>query len=171
MTSKARELSVLILKMLVESLGLPEQYKLDVEDLNNYNDTRVTRYQLPPDTKETEIALTLHTDKGTLALICENDVQGLQVLSKTGNYVDVKIPSDGFVVIVGDILKVIYTYIYDYNTIFCCCNFSISFFFIRINLYIKLFHFSLNQITDKFKIPPNFLNIGMEQWTISGSST
>ncbi|XP_004504489.1 probable 2-oxoglutarate-dependent dioxygenase AOP1 [Cicer arietinum] len=105
MTSKARELSVLILKMLVESLGLPEQYKLDVEDLNNYNDTRVTRYQLPPDTKETEIALTLHTDKGTLALICENDVQGLQVLSKTGNYVDVKIPYDGFVVIVGDILK------------------------------------------------------------------
>ncbi|XP_004504923.1 probable 2-oxoglutarate-dependent dioxygenase AOP1.2 [Cicer arietinum] len=105
MTLKTRELSLLVLKMVVEGLNLPQQYNFDVEELNNYNDTRVTKYQLPKDGKDSEVALALHTDKGTLGFICENEVQGLQVVSKTGNYVDVKVPSDGIVVIAGDILK------------------------------------------------------------------
>lgn len=140
MTQKKRELSLVILKMIMDGLGLPKQYNLNVEDLDNYNDTRMTRYQLPENSKNTEIALTLHTDKCTLALICENDVQGLQVLSKTGNYVDVKIPSDGFVVICGDILKVIHTYIKE-TPIFVVIVFSMNFIF-YLNHFIYIFIFT-----------------------------
>jgi isopenicillin N synthase-like dioxygenase len=71
----------------------------------------LTKYKLPEDNKDSEIALAPHCDKATLSLICENGVQGLQVLSKTGNWVDVNIPRNGFAVLVGDMLKVISTYI------------------------------------------------------------
>ncbi|WVZ18032.1 hypothetical protein V8G54_005354 [Vigna mungo] len=46
-----------------------------------------------------------HTDKDTLTVLCQNEVQGLQMLSKSGKWVDVKIPQNCFVVIVGDALK------------------------------------------------------------------
>ncbi|WJX63964.1 hypothetical protein P8452_48793 [Trifolium repens] len=105
MTSKVRELSLLILNMIVEGFGLPQQYNMDVEQLNSYSNTRLTKYKLPEDNKDSEIALAPHCDKATLSLICENGVQGLQVLSKTGNWVDVNIPRNGFAVLVGDMLK------------------------------------------------------------------
>ncbi|XP_004513386.1 probable 2-oxoglutarate-dependent dioxygenase AOP1 [Cicer arietinum] len=105
LTSKTRDLSTLILKMIIEGFGLPQQYILDVEELNNSNDTRMTRYQLPKENKDLEIALVPHTDKGTLAVICHNEVQGLQVLPKTGEWVDVIIPPNGYIVLVGDMLK------------------------------------------------------------------
>lgn len=107
MYSKTRELSSLILKMVVEGFDLPQHYNLDVEELGSTNDTRLTRYQHPEEKKDTEIAFVPHTDMGTITFICENEVQGLQVLSKTGNWVDVNIPPNGFVVICGDALKVI----------------------------------------------------------------
>lgn len=109
MYSKTRELSSLILKMVVEGFDLPQHYNLDVEELGSTNDTRLTRYQHPEEKKDTEIAFVPHTDMGTITFICENEVQGLQVLSKTGNWVDVNIPPNGFVVICGDALKVILT--------------------------------------------------------------
>ncbi|BAT78195.1 hypothetical protein VIGAN_02084300 [Vigna angularis var. angularis] len=46
-----------------------------------------------------------HTDKDTLTVLCRNEVQGLQMLSRSGKWVDVEIPQNCFVVIVGDALK------------------------------------------------------------------
>lgn len=105
MTSKMRELSLLVLKMVVEGFGLPQRYNLEVEQLNSNNNTRLTKYKLPEDNMDSEIALAPHSDKCTLSLICDNGVQGLQVMSKTGNWVDVNIPQNGFVVQVADALK------------------------------------------------------------------
>ncbi|CAI8600439.1 unnamed protein product [Vicia faba] len=65
--SKTRELSLFILKMVVEGFGLPE--------------------------------------KGTMAIIFHNEVQGLQVLTKSGNWANVNIPPNGFIVLVGGMLK------------------------------------------------------------------
>jgi len=93
--------------MVVEGFDLAQHYNLDVEELGSTNDTRLTRYQHPEENKDTEIAFVPHTDLGTISFICENEVQGLQVLSKTGNWVGVNIPPNGFVVICGDTLKVI----------------------------------------------------------------
>ncbi|XP_058780871.1 probable 2-oxoglutarate-dependent dioxygenase AOP1 [Vicia villosa] len=104
-TSKARELSSLILKLVVEAFELPQHYNLDVEELNRYNDARMTKYSTSEETKGSDIGLVTHTDKGTISFISDNGVQGLQLLPKTGNWVDVNIPTNGFVVVVGDILQ------------------------------------------------------------------
>ncbi|CAL5205059.1 unnamed protein product [Lathyrus oleraceus] len=104
-TSKARELNSLILKMIVEGFGLPEKYTLEVEELSSDTDSRLTRYQLPEENKDSTVTFVPHTDKGSLTLICENEIQGLQVLQKSGNWVNVNVPSNGFIVIVGDMLQ------------------------------------------------------------------
>ncbi|CAK8569245.1 unnamed protein product [Lathyrus sativus] len=104
-TSKVRELSSLILKMVVEAFELPQHYNLDVEELNCYNDARMTRYSTSKETKGSNIGLVAHTDKGTISFICDNGVQGLQLLPKIGNWVDINIPPNGFVVVAGDILQ------------------------------------------------------------------
>ncbi|CAI8600331.1 unnamed protein product [Vicia faba] len=104
-SSKTRELSSLILKMVVEAFELPQHYKLDIGELNSYNDARMTKYLTSEETKGSNIGLVPHTDKGTISFICDNGVQGLQLLSKTGNWVDINIPPNGFVVVVGDILQ------------------------------------------------------------------
>ncbi|CAK8569247.1 unnamed protein product [Lathyrus sativus] len=103
--SKARELSSLILKMIVEAFELPQHYNLNVEELNYYNDARMTRYSTSKESNGSNIGFISHTDKGTISLICDNGVQGLQVLPKIGNWVDVNIPPNGFVVVAGDILQ------------------------------------------------------------------
>jgi len=95
--------------MAVEGFGLPEKYISEVEELNSTDDLRLTRYQLPQDNEDSEIALQPHTDKGTLAFICDNQVTGLQLLPKSGNWVDINIPPNGFAVVAGNMLKVIYT--------------------------------------------------------------
>lgn len=107
MSSKMLELCFLILKMILEGYDLPQNYILDVEDMKSICDTRLTRYAAPKNNNNSEIAMMPHTDKSTITILCDNEVQGLQVLTKSGKWIELKIPSNGFVVIVGDMLKVI----------------------------------------------------------------
>ncbi|KAJ1420193.1 Oxoglutarate/iron-dependent dioxygenase [Sesbania bispinosa] len=71
------------------------------------SNSRLMKYKVPENSSNdaSEVALIAHTDKSALAILCQNEVQGLQILTKTGKWIDLKIPRDGFVVIVGDILK------------------------------------------------------------------
>ncbi|KAL5073541.1 hypothetical protein RYX36_012525 [Vicia faba] len=91
--------------MVVEDFGLPEKYISEVEKLNSHSDSRMTRYHFPEENKDSEIALVPHTDRGTIAIIFHNEVQGLQVLTKSGNWANVNIPPNGFIVLVGGMLK------------------------------------------------------------------
>ncbi|XP_027357030.1 probable 2-oxoglutarate-dependent dioxygenase AOP1 [Abrus precatorius] len=105
MSSKMLELSFLILKMIVEGYGLPRHYNLDVGNMKGSSDSRLIKYQVPKSNNDSKNALLPHTDKSALTILFQNDVQGLQVLSKTGKWVGLEVPQDGFVVIIGDILK------------------------------------------------------------------
>ncbi|RDX61782.1 putative 2-oxoglutarate-dependent dioxygenase AOP1.2, partial [Mucuna pruriens] len=102
MSLKMLELSFLVLKMAVEGYGLPEHY---IENLKSSSYSRLIKYKVPEGNKESETALPPHTDYNTLTILCSNEVQGLQVLSKTGKWIELEIPQNGFVVIIGDILK------------------------------------------------------------------
>ncbi|XP_057513217.1 probable 2-oxoglutarate-dependent dioxygenase AOP1 [Actinidia eriantha] len=52
------------------------------------------------------IGLIPHTDKNFLTILCQNEVQGLEVLSReSGNWVRLMIPQGFFVILVGDSLK------------------------------------------------------------------
>ena len=100
------ELCFLIHKMIIEGFGLPENYASDVEMMNSSSNFRLIKYRVPPSDKRSEPSLVPHTDKNTLTILCQNDVQGLQVLTKQGNWIQLNIPRGAFVLIVGDLLKV-----------------------------------------------------------------
>ncbi|KAJ1417257.1 Oxoglutarate/iron-dependent dioxygenase [Sesbania bispinosa] len=107
MSSKMLELCFLIMKMILEGYGLPQNYISDVENMMSTSNSRLMKYNVPEKNNNdtSEVGLIAHTDKSALAILCQNEVQGLQVLTKTGKWIDLKIPQNGFVVIVGDILK------------------------------------------------------------------
>jgi len=117
MSLKMTEISLVVLKMIVEAYGLPEHYISDVESMKSCSQIRLNMYKSGANKGTSHDGG--HTDKDTLTVLCQNEVQGLQVLSKTGEWVDIEIPQNCFVVIVGDALKVyIYIYIYIY---ICVC--------------------------------------------------
>ncbi|KAK7410290.1 hypothetical protein VNO78_00965 [Psophocarpus tetragonolobus] len=105
MTSKMLELCFLVLKMIVEGYGLPHRYISDVEKMKSSSYSRLIKYKIPKGNNNFETALPPHTDNSALTILCQHQVQGLQVLSKTGKWMQLEIPQDGFVVIIGDILK------------------------------------------------------------------
>jgi len=105
MSLKMLELSSLVLKMIVGGYGIQQHY-VDVEKMKSSSNSRLIKYKVPENNNDSKTALLPHTDKNALTILCQNEVQGLQVLSKTGNWIELKIPQNGFVVIVGDILKV-----------------------------------------------------------------
>ncbi|CAL5206368.1 unnamed protein product [Lathyrus oleraceus] len=105
LSSKMHELNFLILKMIKDSYGLPKQYYSDIEVLKNTSHLRLMKYKTPKTTKDCETALLPHTDKSTLTMLYQNEVQGLHVQTKTNKWIQLNIPQEGFIVIVGDILK------------------------------------------------------------------
>ncbi|CAL0319178.1 unnamed protein product [Lupinus luteus] len=107
MSSKMIELSFLIMKMIMVGYDLPNHYTSDVENMMNANHLRLIKYHVPEERKEESEIITLvaHTDKSALTILCDNEVNALQVQTKTGKWVDIKIPQQGFLVIVGDVLK------------------------------------------------------------------
>ncbi|KAK7410289.1 hypothetical protein VNO78_00962 [Psophocarpus tetragonolobus] len=78
MSSKMLELNFQVLKMIVEGYGLLQHYMSEVENMKSCSNSRLMRYKFP---------------------------ERLQVLSKTGKWIELEIPQNVFVAIVGDMLK------------------------------------------------------------------
>ncbi|XP_014500779.1 probable 2-oxoglutarate-dependent dioxygenase AOP1 [Vigna radiata var. radiata] len=104
MSLKMSEVTWVILKMIVEGYGLSQHHISDVENMKSRSHVRLNMYNTDKNNTANEDGFYGHTDKNTLTILCENEVQGLQVLSKTGTWVDIVIPHNCFVVIVGDTL-------------------------------------------------------------------
>ncbi|KAG5034254.1 hypothetical protein JHK87_009164 [Glycine soja] len=105
MSLKMLELSFIVMKMIVEGYDLPQHYILDVKNMKSSSYSRLIKYKVPESNNDLETALPPHTDNSAITILCQHKVQGLQVLSKIGKWIELEIPQDGFVVIVGDILK------------------------------------------------------------------
>ena len=106
MSSKMMELNFTVLEMLLESLGVGKHYTSHVE--NTTAVMRFMKYKIPPisnDVRDTSVGLVPHTDKSSLTILCQNEVQGLEILTKQGQWVRVPVPERAVVVFVGDALK------------------------------------------------------------------
>ena len=98
------ELNFTILEMIFESFGMEEKhYDALVRDSTSI--FRVMKYKVPP-REDQNLGLVAHTDKDAITVLCQNDVQGLEVITKEGHWEEVVVPKDALVVIVGDALKV-----------------------------------------------------------------
>ncbi|GLT54216.1 hypothetical protein SLA2020_274330 [Shorea laevis] len=95
------ELDQVIRRMVLESLGM-EKYLDEHMGSTNYL-LRVMKYK-GPQTSETKLGLSAHTDKNIVTILCQNQVDGLEVKTKDGEWIDVKPSPDTFIVMIGDSL-------------------------------------------------------------------
>ncbi|XVF25064.1 hypothetical protein REPUB_Repub13aG0181400 [Reevesia pubescens] len=96
------ELDQMVRRMILESFDL-EKYMDEHMDSTNYL-LRVMKYK-GPKTTETKLGLSGHTDKNIVTILYQNEVDGLGVQSKNGEWIDVKPSKDSFIVMIGDSLN------------------------------------------------------------------
>ncbi|KAK3411007.1 hypothetical protein EUGRSUZ_J03027 [Eucalyptus grandis] len=90
-TEKLSELDQMIRRMILESLGTTSRR------------LRVMKYAAPRTTDD-QIGLAPHTDKIFLTILCQNDVHGLQVQTKHGEWFSARPSPNSFTVMIGDSL-------------------------------------------------------------------
>ncbi|XP_062086869.1 probable 2-oxoglutarate-dependent dioxygenase AOP1 [Humulus lupulus] len=96
------ELDQIIRRMILESLGV-EKYLEEHMESTNYL-LRVMKYK-GPQTPETKLGLNAHRDKNIVTILNQNQVEGLEVQTKDGEWISFKpSSSDSFIVMIGDSL-------------------------------------------------------------------
>ncbi|XP_060191164.1 probable 2-oxoglutarate-dependent dioxygenase AOP1 [Lycium barbarum] len=96
------ELDQTIRRMILESLGVANYMD---EHMNSTNYLlRVMKYK-GPQSSETKLGLNAHTDKNIVTILYQNQVNGLEVLTKDGQWINVDPTPDTFTVMIGDSLN------------------------------------------------------------------
>ncbi|XP_015168251.1 probable 2-oxoglutarate-dependent dioxygenase AOP1.2 [Solanum tuberosum] len=87
--------------MILESLEV-ENYMDEHMNSTNYL-LRLMKYKTPQ-SSENEMGLSSHTDKSNITILYQNQVNGLQILTKDGQWINVDPTPDTFIVLIGDSL-------------------------------------------------------------------
>ncbi|KAE8696100.1 2-oxoglutarate-dependent dioxygenase AOP2 [Hibiscus syriacus] len=95
------ELDQIIRRMVLESFGL-EKYMDEHMESTNYL-LRVMKYK-GPETNQTKLGLHSHTDKNIVTILYQNEVDGLEVQTKEGEWINVKPSKHTFTVMIGESL-------------------------------------------------------------------
>ncbi|KZV49602.1 hypothetical protein F511_28203 [Dorcoceras hygrometricum] len=88
----------IVRKMVLESLGL-QKYIDEHIDSTDYL-VKLQKYD-PPESGETELALSSHTDTNILTILYQDEVVGMEVMTKDGQWIPAQSSRDSFVVITG----------------------------------------------------------------------
>ena len=90
--------------MILESLGVEKYMEEHLE--STYYHLRVMNYK-GPRTTETKLGLRAHKDKNIVTILYQNQVDGLEIQTKDGQWISVQPSSpDSFVVVIGEALCV-----------------------------------------------------------------
>ncbi|KAI3970349.1 hypothetical protein MKX01_023996 [Papaver californicum] len=100
MSIMMKEFEGIIRKMIFENLGVKDYYDSNIKSTDYI--FRAMKYKAPFSDQPT-IGLPAHTDKNILTILYEN-IQGLEVLSKEGQWIQVVPKQGSFLVIVGESL-------------------------------------------------------------------
>lgn len=84
----------------------------DHMDSTNYL-IRVMKYE-GPQSHETKLGLTSHTDKNIVTILYQNEINGLEVLTKDGHWFTAQPSPNSFVVMIGDAFYVSFNFYYLY---------------------------------------------------------
>ncbi|XVF26674.1 hypothetical protein REPUB_Repub14bG0038100 [Reevesia pubescens] len=100
-TDRVLGLDQMIRRMVLESFGLDKYMD---EHMNSVKYLlRAMKYRAPQ-TTDKNIGLNPHTDKSMVTLLYQNEVDGLEIQTKDGEWVDVKPSPGSFVLMIGDSL-------------------------------------------------------------------
>ncbi|XP_031105986.1 probable 2-oxoglutarate-dependent dioxygenase AOP1 [Ipomoea triloba] len=91
----------MVRRMILESLGV-EKYMDEHMNSTNYL-LRVMKYK-GPECDDTKLGLNAHTDKNIVTILYQNEVNGLEVLTKDGQWINVCPSPNSFIVMIGDSL-------------------------------------------------------------------
>ncbi|KAL6137683.1 hypothetical protein ACLB2K_062972 [Fragaria x ananassa] len=100
-SEKLSELDQIIRRMVLESLGL-EKYLEEHIGSTNYL-LRLMKYK-GPQTNKTKLGIKSHTDKNIVTILYQNQVHGLQIQTKDGEWINVKPLPESFIAMIGDSL-------------------------------------------------------------------
>ncbi|KAF2301325.1 hypothetical protein GH714_022743 [Hevea brasiliensis] len=101
LTKLMSELEKIIVRMIMESLGVEKHLE---EHLNSvFYAVRVQKYEVP-ETGETEVGLNIHKDQDVMTILYQNQVEGLEVETRDGKWVNAKPTLDNFTVVIGESL-------------------------------------------------------------------
>ncbi|PKI62056.1 probable 2-oxoglutarate-dependent dioxygenase AOP1 [Punica granatum] len=100
-SEKLLKLDQIIRRMILESLGV-EKYLEEHLNSTNYL-LRVMKYK-GPHTPETKLGLNAHTDKNIVTILYQNQVEGLEIQTKDGEWISFKPSPESFIVMIGDSL-------------------------------------------------------------------
>lgn len=99
-TEQVAKLDETIRRITLESYGL-EKY-IDEHLASTTYTLRGFRYKSPQNT-ESMVGIPPHTDSTVLSILCQvNEVDGLGILTKDGDWIDVKLSPNSFIVLIGE---------------------------------------------------------------------
>lgn len=100
---RMKEVSDRTNEIILATLGVTNHYALQFEQSQFM--LRINEYRVSCDEASESITLPAHTDGSAISILHQDEVGGLQVLSKVGNWVDVKPMPNSFIVLIGDLLQ------------------------------------------------------------------
>lgn len=102
--SMFQHLGSIIMELIFEGLGIKNHFAL--KDDHSIGLLRIAKYHIPEIDNKSSLGLVPHIDKSAFTFICQNEVQGLEILSSDGNWSELVIP-DGFLLFqLGDVFEV-----------------------------------------------------------------
>lgn len=103
----AEEVDQMVTRMIHESYGVEKYYDSHVGSTTYL--LRVLKNRVPHE-NEPNLAFVTHTDKSFTTILHQNQVDGLEVETKDGNWISVNFSPSSFVVMAGDALMVCHFY-------------------------------------------------------------
>ncbi|XVE52140.1 hypothetical protein DITRI_Ditri02bG0098500 [Diplodiscus trichospermus] len=99
LSEQVLRLEQMVRRMILESLGL-EKY-MDEHMDSSYYLLRLMKYN-GPETTEAKLGLYGHTDKNIMTMLFQNDVDGLEIRTKDGEWILAKPRPGSFIAMIGD---------------------------------------------------------------------
>ncbi|XP_010535123.1 PREDICTED: probable 2-oxoglutarate-dependent dioxygenase AOP1 [Tarenaya hassleriana] len=94
------ELDRLVVRMIFENYRVGKYYESHIGSKTYL--LKFLKYSPPPEANPTP-AFPMHTDKTFLSILRQNDVNGLEVKSKDGEWIALELPPNSYVVMAGDV--------------------------------------------------------------------
>ena len=99
------ELDQIVMRMVSESYGIEKSYESLLGSTSYL--FRLIKYRAP-ETTQTNLGLVPHTDKSFMSILHQNQVKGLEVKTKAGEWIVVDPSPSWFIVMAGDACMVSY---------------------------------------------------------------
>ncbi|XP_039058736.1 probable 2-oxoglutarate-dependent dioxygenase AOP1 [Hibiscus syriacus] len=103
-THLAAGLEKTIMRMVLESFGV-EKYTDELIYATNYT-LRAIKYGRPQTGNEPTLGADAHTNKIWITLLYQNEMKGLEILTKDGEWINIKPPPNSFIILSGESLGV-----------------------------------------------------------------